>query len=109
MRRFLTLIISFVLISLFTSPAANSAPVVVITEATHRLSDGVFFDDQLSFELTPAGQLGRLVYLPSPGVKSWQIDPATISEIVAMSSGYGVIDGGVASGQIIEQQCFEKS
>jgi len=103
-RRFLTLIISFVLISLFISPAANSASIVVITEPTHRLSDGVFFDDQLSFELTPAGQLGRLVYLPSPGVRSWQVDPATISEIVAMSTGYGVIDGGVASGQIIAQQ-----
>jgi len=93
-----------VLISLFISPAANSASIVVITEPTHRLSDGVFFDDQLSFELTPAGQLGRLVYLPSPGVRSWQVDPATISEIVAMSTGYGVIDGGVASGQIIAQQ-----
>jgi len=103
-RRFLTLIISFVLISLFISPAANSASIMVITEPTHRLSDGVFFDDQLSFELTPAGQLGRLVYLPNPGVRSWQVDPATISEIVAMSTGYGVIDGGVASGQIIAQQ-----
>jgi hypothetical protein len=103
-RKFLTLIISSVLISLFISPAANSAPVVVITEPTHRLSDGVFFDDQLSFELTPAGRLGQLVYLPNQGVRSWQVDPATISEIVAMSAGYGVIDGGVASGQVIAQQ-----
>ena len=104
MRKYLTLIISSVLISFFVTPAANSASVVVITEPTHRLSDGVFFDDLLSFELTPAGRLGRLVYLPSPGVKSWQIDPATISEIVAMGAGYGVVDGGVASGQIIAQQ-----
>jgi hypothetical protein len=103
-RKFLTLIISFALISFFISPAANSASVVVITEPTHRLSDGVFFDDQLSFELSPVGRLGQLVYLPSPGVRSWQVDPATISEIVAMSAGYGVIDGGVASGQIIAQQ-----
>jgi hypothetical protein len=103
-RKFLTLIISFALISFFISPAANSASVVVITEPTHRLSDGVFFDDQLSFELAPAGRLGQLVYLPSPGVRSWQVDPATISEIVAMSAGYGVVDGGVASGQIIAQQ-----
>jgi len=103
-RKLLTFIISFVLISFFVTPAANSASVVVITEPTHRLSDGVFFDDLLSFELTPAGRLGRLVYLPSPGVKSWQIDPATISEIVAMGAGYGVVDGGVASGQIIAQQ-----
>jgi hypothetical protein len=103
-RKFLTLIISFALISFFISPAANSASLVVITEPTHRLSDGVFFDDQLSFELAPAGRLGQLVYLPSPGVRSWQVDPATISEIVAMSAGYGVVDGGVASGQIIAQQ-----
>jgi hypothetical protein len=103
-RKFLTLIISSVLISLFIAPAANSASVVVITEPTHRLSDGVFFDDQLSFELAPTGRLGQLVYLPSPGVRSWQVDPATISEIVAMSAGYGVIDGGVAAGQIIAQQ-----
>ena len=104
MRRILTLTISSVLISLFISPVANSASVVVITEPTHRLSDGVFFDDQLSFELTPAGRLGQLVYLPNQGVRSWQVDPATISEIIAMSAGYGVIDGGVASGQIIAQQ-----
>jgi hypothetical protein len=103
-RRILTLTISSVLISLFISPVANSASVVVITEPTHRLSDGVFFDDQLSFELTPAGRLGQLVYLPNQGVRSWRVDPATISEIIAMSSGYGVIDGGVASGQIIAQQ-----
>ena len=104
MRRILTLTISSVLISLFTSPVANSASVVVITEPTHRLNDGVFFDDQLSLELTPAGRLGQLVYLPNQGVRSWQVDPATISEIIAMSAGYGVIDGGVASGQIIAQQ-----
>jgi len=103
-RKFLTFIISFVLISLFIPPVANSASVVVITEPTHRLSDGVFFDDQLAFELSPAGRLGQLVYLPSTGVRSWQVDPATISEIVAMSAGYGVINGGVASGQITAQQ-----
>jgi hypothetical protein len=103
-RRILTLLISFVLISFSVPPMANSASVVVITEPTHRLSDGVFFDDQLSFELSPTGRLGQLVYLPSPGVRSWQVDPATISEIVSMSTGYGVVDGGVASGQIIAQQ-----
>jgi len=103
-RRILTLLISFILISTSAIPVANSASVVVITEPTHRLSDGVFFDDKLSFELSTTGRLGQLVYLPSPGVRSWQVDPATISEIVAMSAGYGVVDGGVAAGQIIAQQ-----
>jgi len=103
-RKLLTLIISFLFISVCITPAANSASEIIITEPTHRLSDGVFFDDQLAAELTPTGRLGRLVYLPNQGVRSWQVDPATISEIVAMSAGYGVIDGGVASGQIIAQQ-----
>ena len=93
MRKFLTLIISFVLISLFVSPAANSAPVVVITEPTHRLSNGVFLDDELATKLNPAGELGSLIYAPSRGVRSWLIDPATLSEIVAMSNGYVISDG----------------
>ena len=109
MRKFLTLIISFVLISLFVSPAANSASVVVITEPTHRLSNGVFLDDELATKLNPAGELGSLIYAPSRGVRSWLIDPATLSEIVAMSNGYVISDGweikdAQVSGQEIAKQ-----
>ena len=104
MRRFLTLLITFLALTFFLSPTSNAATVVVISEPTHRLSDGVFFDDLLAQKLAPNGELGLLIYSRNSGVKLWQIDPATISEIVAMSNGYGVQDGAVASGQIIATQ-----
>lgn len=104
MRRFLTLLITFLLLTFFISPTSNAATVVVISEPTHRLSDGVFFDDLLAQKLTPTGELGLLIYPQNSGVRMWQIDPATISEIVAMSNGYGIQDGAVASGQIVATQ-----
>jgi len=103
-RRFLTLLITFLTLTFFLSPTSNAATVVVISEPTHRLSDGVFFDDLLAQKLAPNGELGLLIYSRNSGVKLWQIDPATISEIVEMSNGYGVQDGAVASGQIIAAQ-----
>ena len=108
MRRFLTLLITFLSLTFVLSPAANAATIVVISEPTHRLSDGVFFDDLLAQKLAPSGELGSLIYYRGSGVKIWQVDPATISEISAMSNGYGVQDGAVASGQIIATQWLEQ-
>jgi len=103
-RRFLTLLITFLLLTFFISPTSNAATVVVISEPTHRLSDGVFFDDLLAQKLAPTGELGALIFARNNSATIWQIDPATISEIVAMSNGYGVQDGAVASGQIVATQ-----
>ena len=108
MRRFLTLLITFLSLTFVISPASNAATTVVISEPTHRLSDGVFFDDLLAQKLAPSGELGALIYYRGSGVKIWQVDPATISEITAMSNGYGVQDGAVASGQIIATQWLEQ-
>ena len=108
MRRFLTLLITFLSLTFVLSPAVNAATIVVISEPTHRLSDGVFFDDLLAQKLAPSGELGSLIYYRGSGVKIWQVDPATISEITAMSNGYGVQDGAVASGQIIATQWLEQ-
>jgi hypothetical protein len=85
------------------TPIANSAVVVTISEPTHRLSSGVFIDDLLATKLLPAGDLGLLVYTPASGVRGWQVDPATISEIIAMSNGYGISDGQTPLGQKIAQ------
>ena len=48
MRRFLTLLITFLSLTFVLSSASNAATTVVISEPTHRLSDGVFFDDLLA-------------------------------------------------------------
>ena len=45
-----------------------------------------------------------LVFSSVQGVRSWRIDPATISEIVAMSNGYGVLDGSTPVGQQIAKE-----
>jgi len=90
------------------TPVANSAVVVTISEPTHRLSNGVFIDDLLATKLLPAGDLGLLVYAPAKGVRSWQVDPATISEIIAMSNGYGISNGQTPLGQQIAKDWLTK-
>jgi hypothetical protein len=92
-RKVLTLLTLLLLSNTFLITPAQAVQEVVITEPTHRLSDGVFFDDELAVKLAPDGELGLLIYSPNRGVRSWLIDPATISEIVAMSNGYVIADG----------------
>ena len=104
MRRALLLIFALLLPNLFLIPQANAVQEIVITEPTHRLSDGVFIDDQLAQKLSPNGELGLLVFSSVQGVRSWQVDPATISEIVAMSNGYGISDGSTPEGQQIAKE-----
>jgi len=70
--------------TLFSIPQAQAVQEIVITEPTYRMSDGIFIDDQLALKLAPSGSLGVLIYAPTKAVRSWQIDPATIAEIVAM-------------------------
>ena len=101
MRKFLTLSVLIFLSSLFFIPNANAAQVVKISEPTHRLSDGVFFNDSLAQKLTPTGNLGQMVYFNTLGVNNWLVDPATIDEIIAMGNGYGIADGSAPTGQEI--------
>jgi hypothetical protein len=100
-RKFLTLSALIYLSSLILIPNTNAAQVVKISEPTHRLSDGVFFNDLLAQKLAPSGSLGQAVYLNSQSVNNWLVDPATIDEIIAMSNGYGISDGTAPAGQEI--------
>ena len=99
MRKFLTLSLLIFTSCFFVIPNSNAAQTVKISEPTHRLFDGVFFNDELAQKLTPAGRLGEVVYLNTFSVNDWQVDPATIDEIIAMSNGYGIADGSAPSGQ----------
>ena len=101
MRKFLTLSVLIFLSSFIPIPNTNAAQVVKISEPTHRLSDGVFFNDLLAQKLAPSGSLGQAVYLNTQSVNSWLVDPATIDEIIAMSNGYGISDGTAPTGQEI--------
>ena len=101
MRKFLTLSVLIFLSSFIIIPNTNAAQVVKISEPTHRLSDGVFFNDLLAQKLAPSGSLGQAVYLNTQSVNNWLVDPATIDEIIAMSNGYGISDGTAPTGQEI--------
>jgi hypothetical protein len=100
-RKFLTLSALIFLSSFILIPNTNAAQAVKISEPTHRLSDGVFFNDLLAQKLAPSGSLGQAVYLNSQSVNNWLVDPATIDEIIAMSNGYGISDGTAPAGQEI--------
>jgi len=98
-RKLFTSLLVLLLLSIFNPNQAVAATVVKITDVTHRLSDGVFINDDLVAKLKPSGELGSLVYMPSNAVRVWQVDPATISEIIAMSNGYGIADVRAPTGQ----------
>jgi hypothetical protein len=100
-RKFLTLSVLIFLSSFILIPNTNATQVVKISEPTHRLSDGVFFNDLLAQKLSPSGSLGQVVYLNSQSVNNWLVDPATIDEIIAMSNGYGISNGTAPTGQEI--------
>lgn len=101
MKRIFLFTLTLLLPTLFSIPQAQAVQEIVITEPTYRMSDGVFIDDQLALKLAPSGSLGVLIYAPTKAVRSWQIDPATIAEIVAMSDGYSLSDGSAPVGQQI--------
>jgi hypothetical protein len=86
-RKLFTSLLVLLLLSIFNPNQAVATVVVKITDVTHRLSDGVFINDDLVAKLKPSGELGSLVYMPSNAVRVWQVDPATISEIIAMRHG----------------------
>ena len=104
MRKLFTSLFILLLLSIFNPNQAVAAVVVKISDTTHRLSDGVFINDELVAKLKPSGELGSLVFMPNNSVRVWQVDPATISEIVAMSNGYGIADGSAPGGQEIAKQ-----
>jgi hypothetical protein len=93
-RKVLTFITLILLPNTLLAAPARAVQEIVISEPTHRLADGVFFDNELAAKLTPTGELGLLIYSPNRGIRSWLIDPATLAEIVAMSNGYVISNGG---------------
>lgn len=103
MRKLFTFITLFIASTLISASFSNAAQTTLITEPTHRLSDGIFYNDLLATKLEPTGDLGKLIYSNTSAVKTWFVDPATIEEIVAMSSGYTVLDIQTTVGQKVAQ------
>jgi hypothetical protein len=103
-RKFLIVALAlFLLNPSLISSTAYAVQEVKISEPTHRLSSGVFIDDQLATKLLPTGEIGSLIFQPTRAARTWLVDPSTIEEIVAMSQGYGISNGQTPTGQQIAQ------
>ena len=80
-------------------PAATAANSVVrITAPIHQTFSGEFRNDDLVEKLTPAGQLGRLVFRSVEKNRTWVIDPALVDEILSMTGPYTLATGADTSG-----------
>ncbi len=97
MKRFSAIFLSLLLF-FFAAPLINSTAyaaktsAISITDRTHQLFNGTFFDDELITSLTPSGRLGALLYKRSRGAHTWIIDVSLLEEIQAMSKGYKVLN-----------------
>ncbi len=97
MKRFSAIFLSLLLL-FFATPLINSkasaaaTSAISITDRTHQLFDGTFFDDELITSLTPNGRLGALLYKRSRGPHTWIIDVSLLEEIQVMSKGYKVLN-----------------
>ncbi len=90
---FLSLLLFFFATPLINSKASAAATSAIsITDRTHQLFDGTFFDDELITSLTPNGRLGALLYKRSRGPHTWIIDVSLLEEIQVMSKGYKVLN-----------------
>jgi hypothetical protein len=82
--------------------------IIQIIGAPHQNFSGVFENDELAQELTPAGKLGRLVYVPFSSKKTWLIDPALVDEVVAMTQPYLLINGTKPTGTEIAKAWLDQ-
>lgn len=89
---FITLLFFSVTTPLINSTAAVAPDSILITDRTHQLFDGTFFDDELNTALTPTGRLGVALYKRSRAAHTWVIDVSLLEEIAAMSKGYKVLN-----------------
>lgn len=95
MKKVVALIALFLV---FPAPAQAATEVRLVATPT-RLIDGTFRNDALYLDLLPEGKLGKLVFTPTLGGRTWVMDPELIDEIVDMSDGYRLINKKDPQGQ----------
>lgn len=100
MKRFLGFLL-LLLVALPLSPAQAADRVIRITSAAHQTFTGEFRNDDLAQELTPSGQLGKLVFTPKVAHTTWVIDAALIDEVIAMTGEYSLISEAPTIGKDI--------
>ncbi len=93
MKRVLSVFFLVITATLFVVPSASATNIITITEPTHRQLDGAFIDDELATLISYDGVLGKKIFAPLSSPRIWQIDPALVEEVQAMSAPYLLADG----------------
>ena len=102
-------VVGLLIASLFfiTTPAVAATEVRLVS-TPHRLFDGKFRNDDLYLDLLPEGRLGKVVFTPPRGARTWIIDPELIDEITDMSDGYSIINGVKPEGEVVAQNFLKQ-
>jgi hypothetical protein len=90
----------FTLLSFQSSYAVNQ---ITLVAPSHRTLDGKFINDDLATALGYDGELGKLIFSPTPGPRIWIIDPALIDEVSSMATGYKLESNTVGEGETVAQ------
>lgn len=92
--------LSFIFLAI---PTAQASTTILITEPSHRQINGEFIDDELARSIAIDGRLGKLVFDPPAGKRTWIIDPALVEDVTAMSTGYTLTSGVAGKGRDVAQ------
>lgn len=101
MKKMLVILAALSSIALSIPIASADTPVIRITDKPHLNFDGTWRNNDLVNLLEPNGRLGKLVFQPTAGARTWVIDAALVDEAVAMSAGYKFAKEDQPLGKII--------
>ena len=88
MKKFFIALLSLASLLISLTVASADTPVIRIVDKPHLNFDGTWRNNDLVTLLAPDGRLGKLVFSPAVGNRTWVIDAALVDEVVAMSGGY---------------------
>lgn len=101
MRKFLVALLSIATLAIALPVASADTPVIRIVDKPHLNFDGTWRNNELVTLLEPNGRLGKLVFSPASGNRTWVIDAELVDEALAMSAGYKFGKEDQALGKLI--------
>lgn len=101
MRKFFAVLISITSLALALPIASADTPVIRLVDKPHINFDGTWRNNDLVTLLAPNGRLGKLVFYPTSGDRTWVIDAELVDEALAMSAGYQFGKEDQALGKLI--------
>jgi hypothetical protein len=85
-RRFITVFLALLALSIFPAGAHAANSKIYLLDAPHTDLLGIPINNELAASLLPTGNLGQLVYTPVLKPRVWFIDAALIDEVSALAA-----------------------